>query len=373
MNAILKSSLALVGAAFAAQAAAQVSFYENEGFAGRSFTTDQRVADMERTGFNNRASSVLVTRSNWEVCDDVRFGGRCVVLRPGRYPSLASMGLNDRVSSVRAVAANVRIDESRYAPLPVASKVTFYESESFTGRSFTSDKPVPSFERAGFNDLASSVEVIGERWEACEERRFQGRCVVLRPGRYPSLRSMGLENRVSSVRAISADARVEDSRYAPVAEVGRDGRNYRRRNQERVYEANVTAVRAVVGTPDQRCWVEREQIPQERSQVNVPAGIAGALIGGILGHQVGNGSGKDIATAGGAVAGGLLGANINRLTGTQQVAQTRDVQKCASVPNAARPDYWDVTYHFRGQDYRVQLTAPPGPTVTVNERGEPRA
>jgi uncharacterized protein YcfJ len=254
------------------------------------------------------------------------------------------MGLNDRVSSVRAVAANVRIDESRYAPLPVASKVTFYESESFTGRSFTSDKPVPSFERAGFNDLASSVEVIGERWEACEERRFQGRCVVLRPGR-----------------------------YAPVAEVGRDGRNYRRRNQERVYEANVTAVRAVVGTPDQRCWVEREQIPQERSQVNVPAGIAGALIGGILGHQVGNGSGKDIATAGGAVAGGLLGANINRLTGTQQVAQTRDVQKCASVPNAARPDYWDVTYHFRGQDYRVQLTAPPGPTVTVNERGEPRA
>ena len=125
----------------------------------------------------------------------------------------------------------------------------------------------------------------------------------------------------------------------------------------------------MVGTPEQRCWIEREQVSQDRSEANVPAAIAGALIGGILGHQVGGGRGKDLATAGGAVAGAVVGANIGRGDGTQ----VQDVQRCTSVPSQARPDYWDVSYNFRGQDYRMQMASPPGPTVTVNAQGEPRA
>ena len=93
------------------------------------------------------------------------------------------------------------------------------------------------------------------------------------------------------------------------------------------------------------------------------------MIGGILGHQVG-GSGRDAATAIGAVGGAVVGSNIGRDGGGQQVV-TQDVQRCESVPNQ-RPDYYDVTYNFRGQDYRVQMTSPPGPSVTVNQRGEPR-
>jgi hypothetical protein len=42
------------------------------------------------------------------------------------------------------------------------------------------------------------------------------------------------------------------------------------------------------------------------------------------------------------------------------------------VPSQARPDHWDVIYSFRGQEHRIQVTAPPGQTITVNERGEPR-
>ena len=38
----------------------------------------------------------------------------------------------------------------------------------------------------------------------------------------------------------------------------------------------------------------------------------------------------------------------------------------------ARPDYWDVSYDFRGTEHHVQMATPPGPTITVNERGEPR-
>jgi uncharacterized protein YcfJ len=133
---------------------------------------------------------------------------------------------------------------------------------------------------------------------------------------------------------------------------------------------NVTSVHAVLGPPEQRCWVEREQVAQERSAANVPAAIAGAVLGGILGHQIGNGRGQDLATAGGVVAGAAVGANIGRDGGQQTT--TRDVEHCANAPREGGPAYWDVTYNFRGQEHRVQMTAPPGTTVTVNELGEPR-
>jgi len=149
------------------------------------------------------------------------------------------------------------------------------------------------------------------------------------------------------------------------------GYGYRRGDNERLYEANVTSVRAVVGPPQQRCWVEREQVVQERNNANVPGAIAGAIIGGILGHQVGGRHSQGITTVGGAAIGAAVGGNIDRGEGGQQV-YSQDVQHCANFPDQARPEFWDVTYDFRGQEHRMQLTSPPGATVTVNERGEPR-
>lgn len=249
-----------------------------------------------------------------------------------------------------------------------AAQVTFYEREGFDGRSFTTERQVGNFERYGFNDRASSVVVLRDRWEVCSNAGFDGRCVVLRPGRYGSLSAMGMNDRVSSVRKISTNARIADDRYAPPAQPVYDNR---RRKNERLFQADVTMVRAVVGPPEQRCWVEREQVPgTERGPTNVPGAIVGALLGGVLGHQVGGGRGQDIATAGGAVAGAAVGANVGR---GGSAATTRDVQRCSTTPAQARPDYWDVTYNFRGVEHHIQMTSPPGRTVTVNRRGEPRA
>ncbi|MEP3330936.1 glycine zipper 2TM domain-containing protein [Sedimentitalea sp.] len=50
--------------------------------------------------------------------------------------------------------------------------------------------------------------------------------------------------------------------------------------------------------------------PAEQRQVGCAgATVAGALLGGAVGNQFGGGSGKDILTAGGAVAGGMAGNN----------------------------------------------------------------
>lgn len=246
------------------------------------------------------------------------------------------------------------------------AQVTFYNHEGFQGRSFTTESQISNFERHGFNDRASSVEVFGGRWEVCDQDQYRGRCAVLRPGRYPSLSAMGLNDRVSSVRIVGRDAYIDQFRYAPAPGTGHD---YRRRQAERLYEANVTSVHAVLGTPEQRCWVDREQVPQERGGANVQGAIIGAVIGGVLGHQLVRGRRQDIATVGGAVAGAAVGANVGR---DGQQAYTQDVRRCENMPNEVRPDYWDVTYDFRGDEHRIQMTAPPGRTVTVNERGEPR-
>jgi uncharacterized protein YcfJ len=252
-----------------------------------------------------------------------------------------------------------------------AAQVTFYENENFQGRSHTTQSRVVNAERGGFNNRVSSVIVVGQRWEACDDARFRGHCVVLRPGQYPSLETMGLNDSISSARPVPANMHVADSAYAPMPVVAQD---FRRRRNERMHEAEVTSARAVLGTPAQRCWIAREQVvhQQPAAGLNLPGAAVGAIVGGILGHQVGGGSGKQLATVGGAVGGAALGSQYGRTTEQQQVS-TQEVRRCDNNPAQATPAYWDVVYQFRGQEHRVQMASDPGRTVRVNSRGEPRA
>jgi uncharacterized protein YcfJ len=153
--------------------------------------------------------------------------------------------------------------------------------------------------------------------------------------------------------------------YAPPAS------DYRRRQNEPLYEANVSYVRAVVGPPQQRCWVAREQVDNRGSAgVNIPGAIIGGVIGGVIGHQIGGGRGQDVATGIGAVGGAAIGANVGR--GPDGAVYTQNVQRCEYVPASANLNYWDVTYNFAGYEHRVQMTTPPGATILVNAQGEPR-
>ncbi len=462
MKTALKVITSVAAAALAGQAAAQITFYEREGFQGESFTTRRQVGDFGRFGFNDSASSVVVggdPGERWQVCEDVRFNGRCAVLQPGQYPTLRAIGLNNRISSTQALA---RTDALAAQVLPVsppanASRVVVYEKQDFGGRAFTVQEDIPDLGRSGFNDRISSVEVFGAHWELCRDGGFAGPCTVLREGRYPSLASMGLDNRVSSIRALARDngpgaatSRVEffekdgfrgrsfatqtdlpdlrqnglndrsssvqvyggpwelcrdsafngpcvvlrqgkypslasmglDNQISSARIVGRDMRrvddrastvpsapvyNARRRGNEKLFDAQVTSVRAVVQTPEKRCWVEREQVSNE-GRNKIPGAIIGAVIGGILGHQVGDGRGRDLATVGGVIAGGAVGASV----GGAGAAQEQDVQRCDTPQAQARPELWDVSYVFRGQQHRVQMTTEPGATITVNRDGEPR-
>ncbi len=248
-----------------------------------------------------------------------------------------------------------------------AANITFYEHDGFRGRAFTADQRVNNFAQQGFNDRASSVVVDRGRWEVCTNSNFNGNCVVLRQGSYDSLGGLGLNDKISSVRPVNQQASYQNEAPQPLPAPTYE---YRRRANERVYEAQVTSAHAVVGPPEQRCWVERQQVTEERrGDPNVGGAVLGALIGGVLGHQVGSGRGNDVATAGGAVAGAVIGSKSGR--GSSGATYDKDVQRCQTVASQT-PAYWDVTYEYRGREHRIQMSSAPGDTIAVNRNGEPR-
>ena len=57
MSKMLRNLLLAAGIVVSGQAAAQVTFYEHDGFSGHSFTVDRPIWNFADTGFNDLASS----------------------------------------------------------------------------------------------------------------------------------------------------------------------------------------------------------------------------------------------------------------------------------------------------------------------------
>jgi uncharacterized protein YcfJ len=71
-----------------------------------------------------------------------------------------------------------------------------------------------------------------------------------------------------------------------------------------------------------------QDTPKDSNQI---AGMAiGAVAGGLLGHQVGGGKGKTLATVAGAVGGGYAGKKVQE---HQQAKNTHTEQRCHEVTN----------------------------------------
>jgi len=85
--------------------------YENPNLSGRTFViNNQVVANLDGTGFNDRASSLRVEGGYWIFCSDANFNGECQTFPPGDYPYLS--GLSNRISSGRRVSGSYPYDSS---------------------------------------------------------------------------------------------------------------------------------------------------------------------------------------------------------------------------------------------------------------------
>jgi hypothetical protein len=82
---------------------ARAVLYEGPNMSGRAFPIQDAVANLGRTGFNDRASSLRVESGYWIFCGVSEFRGECRTFGPGEYANLP--GLNNVISSGRRISS----------------------------------------------------------------------------------------------------------------------------------------------------------------------------------------------------------------------------------------------------------------------------
>ena len=114
-----------------------------------------------------------------------------------------------------------------------------------------------------------------------------------------------------------------------------------------------------VAVPRQVCNNEQVVTPGHKSG----AGAAmGAIAGGAIGNQIGQGSGRAAATMLGLFGGAIMGDKVEG-PGTPEV---HNVQNCSQqMFYENRTMAYNVVYEYAGKQYTVQMPQDPGPTVRL--------
>ena len=190
-------AMGLLGMAGAASAA-EITLYEHPNFAGTQLILRGWTPDISKIGFNDRASSIVVSSGRWELCSDADFKGFCQTFVRGEYPSIDGR-LNDRISSAREIGSYGENRGSYYDYGHGA--IQLFDRPGFAGTSLQLAGDAPSLRQNGFNDRAQSVIVTQGTWELCADDDFGGACRTYAPGRYPDL-GFGMAHEISSARLL---------------------------------------------------------------------------------------------------------------------------------------------------------------------------
>jgi Beta/Gamma crystallin len=89
---------------------------------------------------------------------------------------------------------------SALASAVAAADLTLYAEGDFQGRPVAVVIDLRQLDTLLFNDRASSVVIEKGAWVLCTGEDFSGDCVTLEPGRYGSLKELGLDDSVTSVK-----------------------------------------------------------------------------------------------------------------------------------------------------------------------------
>jgi Beta/Gamma crystallin len=208
----------------------KLQLFEGRQYRGRTVSLEQNVGDLGRAGFDDRASSAIVSGGTWEVCTEYNFRGRCQALPPGSYPDLGAQ-LENRILSARALQPAARPPQSdrpnfndvivgAIAGAVIAgvagnsqpaiaqphdrTRIEVFTDPNFQGQAVTIDSDTSNLRNTGINDRIQSMRVFGGTWEMCGDRDFSGECMVFGPGDYRRLPPQ-LDRTISSMRQITRE------------------------------------------------------------------------------------------------------------------------------------------------------------------------
>lgn len=77
-----------------------IAFFADGNFSGPFLGFDEGEANLSQFRFNDTASSIIVSRGTWLVCEDADYRGNCDVI-DASVGNLGTIGLNDRITSFR--------------------------------------------------------------------------------------------------------------------------------------------------------------------------------------------------------------------------------------------------------------------------------
>ena len=172
--------------------------FTDSDFQGESASFRDDTPDLVGYGLNDKISSIRIAPGEvWEVCQDIDYANRCQVINRS-VTNLRSIGWDDRISSLRRVRG--RFDRGR-SQEPVGGIMVFTDRD-FRGESTSFREDAADLVAYGLNDKVSSIRLSpGETWEVCQDINFANRCQIITRS-IPDLRSIGWDNRISSLRRI---------------------------------------------------------------------------------------------------------------------------------------------------------------------------
>ena len=115
-----------------------------------------------------------------------------------------------------------------------AAEITIYKQPNFSGGDQTFSRDMTSLQGTGVFDQSKSIVVRSGQWQACSQPNFQGDCLVLGRGQYPTLPGQ-LAGRIESLREVSQVADAEDrwARWRYEGGHWNERRNFVRRDDDR--------------------------------------------------------------------------------------------------------------------------------------------
>ena len=219
---LLIAMTALGGSASAAQwwrrgANNGVTVYADINFGGQSVTFASDMPNTASGGWNDNISSLRIPSGQaWEICQDVNYGNDCQSVS-GSVSDLRSIGWNDRISSMRRInAAYHGRRRGQNGSEGSGSGVSVYADPNFQGQSATFRDDTPNLMPFNLNDKASSIRIpAGETWQVCVDSDYRNQCQVL-SNSVADLRSIGMNDRISSLRRVNDSGYRDDRRSGGV-------------------------------------------------------------------------------------------------------------------------------------------------------------
>lgn len=123
-----------------------------------------------------------------------------------------------------------------------------------------------------------------------------------------------------------------------------------------------------VVTPREHCEdVQVQKQAPVKDEHRIAGTAIGAIAGGVIGHQIGGGSGKKLATIGGAAAGGYAGNQVQKNMQQKDVVTTTE-RRCKTVQDKSQKLVgYNVTYRLDGKEGSVRTSFKPGEKLPVKD------